>query len=226
MRKSIIIVAGGNGTRMGADIPKQFIELNGKPILMHTLDNLQAIYSSMQLVLVLPKDQFSYWEELKKKHQFETAHDLAEGGKTRFLSVKSGLQKVLNSDVVGVHDGVRPFASKQVIDACFEKASQNGAAIPVVPIVQSLRVVQNGQSNAVDRSNYCAVQTPQCFRTDTLKEAFAQADRVDYSDDATVVEEYGQSISMVDGNTENIKITTPMDLQLAQLIIAGQSNSN
>jgi 2-C-methyl-D-erythritol 4-phosphate cytidylyltransferase len=226
MRKSMIIVAGGSGTRMGAEIPKQFIELNGKPILMHTIENLHAMDKSMQLILVLPKDQFSFWEELKRKHQFNVHHLLAEGGATRFLSVKNGLAKVSDSDVVGVHDGVRPFPSKKMVDTCFSVASSSGAAIPTVPIVQSLRRLKQGNSEAVDRNNYCAVQTPQCFQTVVLKKAFDSATHTDYSDDATVVESYGQTIHLVDGNTENIKITSPIDLELAQLIITRRNNQN
>jgi len=208
---------------MGTEIPKQFIELNGKPILMHTIENLHAMDSDMQLVLVLPKEQLPFWAELKQTHSFSIPHSLAEGGETRFLSVKNGLAKVTSSDVVGVHDGVRPFASKKVVDACFESAGHSGASIPVVPIVQSLRILKDGNSSAVDRNTYRSVQTPQCFQTSVLKKAFDSAERTDYSDDATVVEEYGQKIAMVDGNFENIKITTPTDFELAQLIVARQS---
>ena len=220
MKKTIIIVAGGNGTRMGAEIPKQFILLNGKPILMHTLQNFYAMDATTQLILVLPKSQFGVWEELKKTHKFAIPHELAEGGKTRFLSVKNGLAKVKNSDVVGVHDGVRPFVSNQVVNACFDAANLRGAAVPAVPIVQSLRLLEDAGSQAIDRSNYRAVQTPQCFKTSVLKKAFQNADRTDYSDDATVVEMFGQKIELVEGNSENIKITTPIDLKLAELIIA------
>jgi 2-C-methyl-D-erythritol 4-phosphate cytidylyltransferase len=226
MRKSMIIVAGGSGTRMGSEIPKQFIELNGKPILMHTLENLHAMDKTMQLILVLPASQFSVWNELKKKHGFSLELELAHGGKTRFLSVKNGLEKVVGSDMVGVHDGVRPFPSKAMVDACFSAAGSSGAAIPTVPIVQSLRKLNQGISEAVDRNTYCAVQTPQCFQTWVLKKAFDSALHTDYSDDATVAEANGQPIQLIDGNSENIKITTPIDLELAQLIIARRTNSN
>lgn len=218
----MIIVAGGSGTRMGAEIPKQFIELNGKPILMHTLENLHATDKAMQLILVLPKDQFSVWDELKKTYDFSITHHIAQGGETRFLSVKNGLEKVEDSEVVGVHDGVRPFASKKVVEACFSAANSNGAAVPVVPIVQSLRILKNDGSEAVDRSEYRAVQTPQCFQTSILRKAFNAADRIDYSDDATIVEAFGHKIELVEGNAENIKITTPIDLKLAELITAGR----
>ncbi|MCF8278363.1 MAG: 2-C-methyl-D-erythritol 4-phosphate cytidylyltransferase [Flavobacteriales bacterium] len=220
----MVIVAGGSGTRMGAEIPKQFIELNGKPILMHTLQNLHAMDEDMQLVLVLPKDQFSYWLELTSKHNFSLQHELTEGGDTRFLSVRNGLAKVSDPEVVGIHDGVRPFPSQKVVEACFAIAKHSGAAVPVVPIVQSLRILNDGNSESVDRNIYRAVQTPQCFETSILKKAFENAQGVDYSDDASVVESNGQQIHLVDGNVENIKITTPLDLELAQLIIARPIN--
>jgi len=223
MKKTIIIVAGGSGSRMGAEIPKQFIELNGKPILMHTLENLKAMDDSMELILVLPKNEMDTWEKLCYKHSWSVPHKLANGGATRFLSVKSGLDLVETGGVIGVHDGVRPFASQKVVDACFAVANSSGAAIPVVPIVQSLRKLNNEHSEAVDRNGYCAVQTPQCFQTSVLKKAFESADRTNYSDDATVVEENGQTIHLIEGNTENIKITSPIDLELAQLIISRQS---
>lgn len=220
MKKTIIIVAGGSGTRMGAEIPKQFILLNGRPILMHTLQNLHAMDASMQLILVLPENLFSVWQALKETHHFSVPHHLAKGGATRFLSVKNGLAKVEDADVVGVHDGVRPFVSKQVVEACFDAANSSGAAVPTIPIVQSLRLLENDNSQAVDRSSYRAVQTPQCFKTSILKKAFNNADKTDYSDDATVVEAFGHKIELVEGNSENIKITTPIDLKLAELITA------
>lgn len=215
----MIIVAGGSGTRMGAELPKQFIELDGLPILMHTLQHLYAMDADMQLVLVLPEDQMDFWEQLCYKHGWRVPHLLANGGATRFLSVKSGLA-LSEGKLVGVHDGVRPFVSEEVVEACFAEAEKTGAAIPVVPIVQSLRKLEGNGSVAVDRNSYRAVQTPQCFQTELLKKAFARADRTDYSDDATVVEASGHQIAMVEGNSENIKITSPIDLELAQLIIA------
>jgi 2-C-methyl-D-erythritol 4-phosphate cytidylyltransferase len=202
---------------MGSDLPKQFIDIVGKPILMHTLEALHRIDPSMQLVLVLPKDQFGYWEELVEKHRFTVPFQLCEGGATRFLSVASGLKEVAGN-LVGVHDGVRPFVESPMVNACFEAARVNGAAVPVVPMVQSLRKVEGSESRSVNREMYRAVQTPQCFRTDILKNAFAHAAGTDYSDDATVVEAFGQRVELVEGDLMNIKITSPMDLQLAELI--------
>ena len=214
----MIVVAGGSGTRMGADLPKQFIELEGKPILMHTLDTLQEIDPEMQLILVLPESQMDFWEELCGKHNWAVPHLLANGGATRFLSVKSGLEQATGA-LVGVHDGVRPFVSKEMVERCFSEAEKSKAVVPVVPIVQSLRKVGAVGNSAVDRNDFRAVQTPQCFQTQVLKDAFAKADRTDYSDDATVVEAFGVPISLVEGDQQNIKVTTPFDLQLARLII-------
>lgn len=221
----MIIVAGGSGTRMGAELPKQFIELEGKPILMHTLDSLNTIDASIQLVLVLPESQMNFWEKLCGKHAWQVPHLLANGGATRFLSVKSGLEQV-TGELVGVHDGVRPFVTSEMVNSCFAEADKSKGAVPVVPIIQSLRKVDGEGNEAVNRDDYRAVQTPQCFQTTVLRNAFAKADRTDYSDDATVVEATGVSISLVEGDQENIKVTTPFDLQLARLIIARRTESN
>ena len=210
---------------MGIATPKQFLELDGKPILMHTIERLHSMDTAMQLVLVLPKDQIQTWNKLKSKHGFRIEVELAEGGATRFLSVKSGLSKVSDADVVGVHDGVRPFASAAVINDCFQKANEFGAAVPAVPVVQSLRQIDADEENkAVDRSRFRAIQTPQCFQYSILEQAYSSAKGVDYSDDASVVEETGVKIQICDGNEENIKITSPLDLELAQLIISRPTN--
>lgn len=222
----MIVVAGGSGTRMGAHIPKQFLELNGTPILMHTLQQLHAIDKNMQLILVLPRNQFDTWTQLREAHHFSIPHLLASGGSTRFLSVQNGLAHVAETDLVGIHDGVRPFISKAMVDRCFHAAQTHGAAIPTVPIIQSLRKVENNQSTAVNRNQYKAVQTPQCFQNHIIQTAFQHANDIDFSDDASVVEANGTPITLVEGETENIKITSPLDLKLAELIIAGRSKSN
>lgn len=220
----MIIVAGGSGTRMGAELPKQFIELNGKPILMHTLEKMHVFDVEMQLILVLPESQLVFWGELCKSHNWSTPHELANGGSSRFLSVQNGLQRA-TGELIGVHDGVRPFVSNEVMLNCFDAAENSGAAVPVVPIVQSLRKLVADTNQAADRDQYRAVQTPQCFKSEVLKEAFAKAERTDYSDDASVVEANGGNITLVDGNSENIKITTPFDLELGRLIIKRRSGS-
>lgn len=209
---------------MGSELPKQFIELNGKPILMHTLETMRAFDAEMQLILVLPESQLNFWDELCESRSWSVTHDLTKGGATRFLSVQNGLLHA-EGKLVGVHDGVRPFVSNQVLSSCFEAAQQSGAAVPVVPIVQSLRKLVTDTNQAVNRDQYRAVQTPQCFNSEVLKEAFAKADRTDYSDDASVVEANGGNITLVDGNSENIKITTPFDLELGRLIIERRSGS-
>ena len=225
MKKSIVIVAGGSGTRMGSELPKQFIELVEKPILMHTLEAFHQLDESIQLILVLPKAQLGFWMELKKKHRFTVPHQIASGGATRFLSVANGLELV-EGDLVGVHDGVRPFISPKVLSTCFEIAESFGAAVPAIPIVQSLRKMKGSENEAVNRDQYRAVQTPQCFQTSVLKNAFKSTDRTDFSDDASVVEANGAKIALVDGDEQNIKVTTPFDLELARLIIARRTSSN
>ena len=221
MKRTLIIVAGGSGSRMGAGLPKQFIELNGRAVLMHTLEKMNAIDASMELILVLPGSEMETWEKLCRTHGFNIGHSVTEGGETRFLSVKNGLAKVTDTDLVGVHDGVRPFVSEDAVNACFTAAARDGAAVPVVPIVQSLRKVENGRSMAVNRNEYRAVQTPQCFQAPILKAAFSSTDRTDHTDDASVVEAFGRSITLVEGNPENIKLTTPTDLQWAKLMLNG-----
>lgn len=225
MTRSMIVVAGGSGTRMGSELPKQFIEVAGKPILIRTLETLLGIDPEMQIVLVLPADQFSFWQELVQIHGCNVPHELAAGGSTRFLSVSNGLEKVTGS-LVGIHDGVRPFISAEMVHACFEEAAASGAAVPVVPIVQSLRKLEGDDSQAVDRSQYRAVQTPQCFQTQILKSSFAAAKSTDYSDDATVVEANGHRVNLVEGDLMNIKITSPLDLQLAELITARRTKTD
>ncbi len=219
----MIIVAGGSGTRMGANLPKQFIELNGTPILMHTIKNMHVMDVQMQLIVVLPQDQMTFWNKLCAQHQFQVSHQVVAGGVTRFVSVRNGLQEAKGT-LVGIHDGVRPFVSADVVEACFAEAERCGAAIPVVPIVQSLRQIDGRRSKAVDRSNYRAVQTPQCFQLHMIRNAFEKAAHIDYSDDATVMEAAGHEIALVGGNSENIKITSPIDLELARLIVARRKN--
>jgi 2-C-methyl-D-erythritol 4-phosphate cytidylyltransferase len=217
MERSMVIVAGGSGTRMGSGLAKQFMELKGLPILMHTLIRFQSMDPEMKLILVLPASQFELWNELIRKHAFDVPHELAEGGATRFLSVKNGLAKVRTA-LVGIHDGVRPFVATSVVDNCFLKAERDGAAVPVIPIVQSLRKVSSAGNSAVDRNEFVAVQTPQCFRSELISSAFENSPHVEFSDDASVAEYAGHTIALVDGNAENIKITTPLDLKLAELL--------
>src|SRR5574344_2370278 len=221
----IIIVAGGKGMRMGAEIPKQFLLLGVKPILMHTIERFHEYDAELNIILVLPQEQQEYWSGLSKKYDFMIEHQIADGGKTRFESSKNGIALIPDGEdgVAGIHDGVRPFVSKDVIENCFETARDEYAAIPVVPVTSTLRYVDKfGAGKTVMRSDYREVQTPQCFDVALLKHAFQQEYNEAFTDDASVVENLGCSGAMVDGNRETIKITTPFDLNLAETILQCQ----
>jgi 2-C-methyl-D-erythritol 4-phosphate cytidylyltransferase len=219
VNKTVIIVAGGSGTRMQASVPKQFLLIDGRPILMHTIEKFQAAMPELLLIVVLPDEHLITWKALCSEHSFDVPHQVVSGGETRFHSVKNGLSAV-NSGLVAVHDGVRPLVSKDTIHRCFEEAARAGAAIPVVPSSESVRMVANFSSKALDRSTIRMVQTPQCFRYEWMKEAFEQDYRESFTDCASVVEAAGFSVSLVEGNPENIKITHPADLALASWVIA------
>ena len=223
----IIIVAGGKGLRMGSDIPKQFLPIGGKPVLMRTLERFRAYSTDIQIILVLPEAQQDYWRKLCEDYHFDVDYQLANGGQTRFHSVQNGLALVPDDaeGVVGVHDGVRPFPSIEVIRNCYETARTAKAVIPVIPVVETVRqLFSNGQqdlrtSKTVPRDEYRLVQTPQTFDIQLLKAANRQSYNDGFTDDASVVESYGHAITLVEGNRENIKITTPYDLKIAEVLI-------
>ena len=219
-KKSIIIVAGGKGLRMGGDIPKQFLPVHGKPVLMHTLEAFHAYDAEMQIVLVLPVNHQGYWKELCREYHFTCPYVLANGGETRFHSVKNGLDCVQPGGLVGVHDGVRPFVSSEVIDRCYTQAVQHQAVIPVIGVVETVRHLLSQGSETVPRDQYKLVQTPQVFHTDLLKRAYQQPYSSAFTDDASVVEALGEAVCLVEGNRENIKITTPFDLKLAECLFS------
>ncbi len=213
-----IIVAGGKGLRMGAPTPKQFLPIGGKPVLMRTIERFRAYSNDLKTILVLPKDQQDYWQELCIKHDFPHTDMLcADGGNTRFESVKNGLALIPDDaqGAVGVHDGVRPYPSIEVIAQCYDTAKSTGAAIPVTPVVETLR---RTDGVTVPRSDYRLVQTPQVFDIQLLKEAYRQPYSERFTDDASVVEAAGHTITTVDGNRENIKITTPFDMIVAEAL--------
>ncbi len=218
-KRIAIVVAGGKGLRMGAELPKQFICLKGKPILMHSLERFQ---SCDKLILVLPKDHFAYWEELKKKHQFELNHELVEGGETRFHSVQNALKILDEKDsLIAIHDGVRPLVSKTLVKCLFDFAEQEGAVLPAIPIVDSLRHVETNKSTAVARSEYRAIQTPQVFDLEELKRAYQTDFKDFFTDDASVYEyAYNKPILLLEGERENIKITHEEDLILADYFLS------
>ena len=217
----IIIVAGGKGLRMGSDIPKQFLPIGGKPVLMRTLERFRQYSPSLQIILVLPKAQQEYWQKLCKEYAFDIDYQLADGGETRFHSVQNGLAKIPDNaqGVVGVHDGVRPFPSIDVIRNCYETAREKKAVIPVIPVVETVRHLKGDTSVTVPRNDYRLVQTPQTFDIQLLKAANRQPYNDGFTDDASVVEAFGFDITLVEGNRENIKITTPYDLKIAEVLI-------
>lgn len=227
MSDYIIVVAGGKGLRMGSDIPKQFLPIGDKPVLMRTLERFREYSDHLQIILVLPEAQQEYWQELCKKYDFKVEYLLANGGQTRFHSVQNGLALVPDDaeGVVGVHDGVRPFPSIEVIRNCYETARTAKAVIPVIPVVETLRHISLTShplpltSKTVPRDEYRLVQTPQTFDIQLLKAANRQPYNDGFTDDASVVESYGHKITLVEGNRENIKITTPYDITVAEAII-------
>lgn len=217
MTDYIIIVAGGKGLRMGSDIPKQFLPIASKPVLMRTIERFHHFSEALQIILVLPKAQQAYWHELCEQYQFDVPYLLADGGETRFHSVQHGLALIPDDaqGVVGVHDGVRPFPAIDVIRRCYDTARTAKAVIPVTPVVETLRHITEGTK---PRGDYRLVQTPQTFDIQLLKAANRQPFSEAFTDDASVVESYGHAITMVEGNRENIKITTPFDLAIAETL--------
>ena len=235
----IIIVAGGKGLRMGSDIPKQFLPIGGKPVLMRTLGRFRDYSDDLQIILVLPEAQQTYWHQLCEEYHFDVKYQIANGGQTRFHSVQNGLALIPDDaeGVVGVHDGVRPFPSVEVIRNCYETARTAKAVIPVIPVVETVRELTGTgtmssahnsgvpvpvSSVTVPRDKYRLVQTPQTFDIQLLKAANRQPYNDGFTDDASVVESYGHQITLVDGNRENIKITTPYDIVVAEAIINSQ----
>ena len=245
----IIILAGGKGLRMGSDIPKQFLPIGGMPVLMHTLKRFREYSKELKIILVLPKQQQAYWQTLCEEYHFQEDYLIANGGETRFHSIKNGL-KLIPDDaqgLVGVHDGVRPFPSVEVIRNCYETARREGSAIPVIPVVETIRHLEGQsyvtsfhdfchdsakrastmalaapkvqRSRTVPRDEYRLVQTPQVFDIQLHKKAYAQDYRDSFTDDASVVESMGHAVALVEGNRENIKITSPFDLIVAEAIL-------
>jgi 2-C-methyl-D-erythritol 4-phosphate cytidylyltransferase len=204
---------------MGSELPKQFIEVGGLPILMHTIGRFFAFDASMDIRVILPETQHEFWQQLCTKHHFAIPHQVCEGGKERFFSVKNGLDTLPDKGLVAVHDGVRPLVSNETIKRCFQKAEKTGAAIPVMPLCESLRQTTPDSSIAVDRNNYVSVQTPQVFSVELLKKAYHQKFDAHFTDDASVVEKLNHPIHLVEGNPENIKITRPMDLLIAEALL-------
>lgn len=216
-----IIVAAGSGSRFGAQMPKQFCPLKGKPILMHTIEAMRKALPDGDMILVLSQSAVALWQELCQKHRF-TSPAIVLGGETRFHSVKNALEHQLASraDVILVHDGARPLIAPPVISQLVEKAANGTITIPVTPVVNSLRhILPDGTTEAVNRSEFCQVQTPQAFPAAALLEAYRQPFTPQFTDDASVAEAAGFTVTTIPGNTENIKITLPSDLLIANALI-------
>ena len=215
-----LIVAGGKGLRMGTELPKQFLPIGGRPVLMRTLEAFYACNLEIKIILVLPHSQQDFWLELCRKHCFNIPHRIADGGETRFHSVKNGLALVETPALVGVHDGVRPFVSSEVIERCYAEAQIRRAVVPCIGVVETVRHLQAaGGSVTVPRDEYRLVQTPQVFDAALLKEAYEQPYTPLFTDDASVVEAMGVPVVLTEGNRENIKITTPFDLKVASALL-------
>ena len=215
----VVIVAGGGGKRMGAEIPKQFLELAGRPVLMHAIERFKSYNQEIEIITVLPENQLRFWIELQKKHSFSILHTLVKGGSNRFYSVRNGLKFVNSPGLVAIHDGVRPFVSLDTIRRCFDTAEKLGNAIPAISPTESLRIMTEQGSLPVNRLTVKQIQTPQVFNAALIKKAYLQEYDQEFTDDATVLEKTGEKINLIEGNRENIKITNPEDLLISTALL-------
>jgi len=222
MRMWAIIVAGGSGSRMQSNVPKQFLELCGRPILMHSIMAFVDACEDIQMIVVLPSVQINYWQELCSRYDFNITHEIVMGGSTRYHSVKNGLSLVSGDGLVAVHDGVRPLVSRQTIISCFSEAKKYGCAVPVLPVSDSVRELSGTASRILERTKLRLVQTPQVFDIAKLKKAYEQPYIPEFTDDASVFEKAGNAIHLTEGNMENIKITTPNDMIVAEALMNKQ----
>lgn len=219
MQKSVIIVAGGSGIRMNSDLPKQFMKVAGKPVLMHTMLKFYHYDQQINLILVLPHEHIETWNLLCSQHRFFIPHQIETGGKERFFSVKNGLKYIEKMGLVAIHDGVRPLVSGELIKNSFEAAAKFGSAIPVIKPSESIRKIDNSSSFTVDREQYRLVQTPQTFMASLILEAYELPWQPQFTDDATVLEASGHITHLIEGAPENIKITRPSDLLFAEALL-------
>jgi len=220
MKKAVVIVAAGSGRRMGEKLPKQYLQIDGRPILVHTLDRFRHFDPGMKIVVVLAQAQIEWWEELAASYELGRELKLAEGGPTRYDSVKNGLKHVDPDMLVGIHDAVRPLVSRGTLERSYHAALREGSGIPVIEINESIRMLDSRSGSIhMDRSTLRIVQTPQVFRSERIKQAYLQAYDPAFTDDASVYESVFGNVTLVEGNRENIKITTPLDLRLASLLM-------
>ncbi|HEY6975675.1 MAG TPA: 2-C-methyl-D-erythritol 4-phosphate cytidylyltransferase [Chitinophagaceae bacterium] len=223
MKKYAVIVAGGSGTRMGNIMPKQFLLLKGKPLLWYTIDSFLRAFEDMEIILVLPKDHLIKGEKIAAQLNSEGKIKLVTGGATRFNSVKEGLKLVKEESVIFVHDGVRCLISVPLIKRCYNQTIEKGSAIPAVAATDSIRILKNGAHFVKERQQVRIVQTPQTFLSSILLPAFKQEYNESFTDEATVVEAYGREVYLTEGEYDNIKITRPVDLLIAERIIEDRS---
>lgn len=219
MEKYVLIIAGGIGQRMNTDIPKQFIPIAGKPVLMHTIAKFHNFDSKIHIVVIIPREHISLWKDLCKEFNFKIEHQIIHGGKERFYSVKNGLKVVAENSLVLIHDGVRPLVSNETISRVIETTQQKGNAIPFTEMVQSVRKVQKGKNKAINRNQLKLIQTPQGFHSNLIKAAYSKRFRQSFTDDASVLEVMGHEINLVKGNHKNIKITSSTDLHLVDCMM-------
>lgn len=219
-KKYVIIVASGTGKRMGLELPKQFILLGDKPILLHTLISVYNANNNYNIILVLNQDHVHYWNEILEKYKVDIPHRIVFGGKERFNSVQNAVISIGDKEdaLVAVHDGVRPFAGS-VFESCFKMTEEKGNAISAIKSVDSIRMIENSKTRAIDRNSIMLVHTPQCFKLSLLRKAYEQEYSELFTDDASVVESLGETINICEGIRENIKITTPFDLKIAETLI-------
>ncbi len=225
MKQFSVIVAGGSGSRMNTEVPKQYLPINGLPVLMHTINAFHNYSQALDIIVVLPPKDIELWEELCEKYEFNLPVRIAPGGETRFQSVRNGLARIDSDGIVAIHDGVRPLVNKEIIAASYEIAALHGSAIAAVRLKESIRVTDKDQTKMADRSKYRIIQTPQTFQVSLIKGAYQIPEDSQFTDDASVLEKSGHKISLFEGSYKNIKITTPEDLIIAEAFLKNQAQN-
>jgi 2-C-methyl-D-erythritol 4-phosphate cytidylyltransferase len=223
MQKNAIILGGGKGKRMKSALPKQFLILADKPILMHSIKKFYEYDKNIKIILVLPEEYIELWKNLCTKYKFQIPHIIIKGGKERFFSVKNGLSAATQQGLIAIHDGVRPFISSDLIDNGFNLASKHKTAIPVISPTSSIRIIENNFNYHIDRDKIKLVQTPQFFDAEIIHKAYETKYSKNFTDDASVAEANGEKIFIFDGNQKNIKITTKFDLDFANFLLKNQN---
>lgn len=218
MKRFVIIVAGGSGQRMESSIPKQFLSINKEIILMKSILSFHLFDANLKIIVTIPENHILFWNELCKTQDFNIEHIVVKGGQTRYHSVQNALKKVTNDGIVAIHDGVRPLVNQTTIENVFEIASINGNAVPYIDVVDSIRYTDSETNHFVDRNKYKLIQTPQAFNCSIIKNAYKQSWDETFTDDASVVEKLGVQINLVPGNRENIKITSQIDIKIAEVL--------